>query len=259
MISLGSNGRLIVRIVAPFLMLLAWGVYSAHFSSAYFPPLTRILDAFASAWFSMRIVTDVLPSLGRLLAGYAIGCLVGAIIGVLLGISPRLRGAFEPVVHFLRSIPPPAMLPFGMLVLGVGDLMKILIIAFICLWPVVLGAIDGIRGVDPLQVDTARVYRIPRRDILWRVQLPAAAPQIFAGMRISLALAIILMVISEMVSSTNGVGFFIIQAQSNFAIPQMWAGILMLGLFGFCLNAVFNAVEVHALKWHRGAKGNEGN
>jgi ABC-type nitrate/sulfonate/bicarbonate transport system permease component len=207
----------------------------------------------------MRIVTDVLPSLGRLLAGYVIGCLAGTVIGVLLGISSRLRVAFEPIVHFLRSIPPPAMLPFGMLVLGVGDVMKILIIAFICLWPVVLGAIDGIKNADPLQIDTARVYKIPYGDILWRVLLPAAAPQIFAGMRISLALAIILMVISEMVSSTNGVGFFIIQAQSNFAITQMWAGILMLGLFGFCLNVLFNAIEAHVLRWHRGAKDSERN
>ena len=253
------NPRIVVRAVAPLLMLLAWAVYSGMFPTIYFPPLTEILKAFVNAWFSERLLTDVLPSLTRLLLGYFIGCALGILIGVPLGMSPRLLSAVEPVMHFFRSIPPPAMIPFGMLVLGVGDAMKIILIAFICLWPVVLGTIDGIRGTDPLLVDTASIYKIRRGDVLWRVLLPAASPSIFAAMRISLALAIILMVISEMISSTNGVGFFIIQAQSNFAITQMWAGIVMLGLFGYLLNALFSVIENYALRWYRGAKKDGGN
>ena len=84
--------------------------------------------------------------------------------------------------------------------------------------------------------------------------LPAASPQIFAGMRTSLSLALILMVISEMVASTNGIGFFVLQSQRSFAIPEMWAGILLLGLLGYALNLIFMLVERRVLAWHRGAR-----
>ena len=111
-----------------------------------------------------------------------------------------LRRATAPVVEFLRSIPPPALIPFAIVVIGIGDDMKVFIIAFVCLWPVLLNTIDGINGIDPTLKDTARVYGISGRDRLMRITLPAASPQIFAGMRLSLSLALILMVISEMVA-----------------------------------------------------------
>jgi len=93
-------------------------------------------------------------------------------------------------------------------------------------------------------------------DRLRYVTLPAASPQIFAGMRTSLSLALILMVVSEMVASTNGIGYFVLQSQRTFDIPQMWAGILLVGVLGYLLNAVFTLVEHHLLRWHRGVKGN---
>jgi ABC-type nitrate/sulfonate/bicarbonate transport system permease component len=89
---------------------------------------------------------------------------------------------------------------------------------------------------------------------LLRVTLPAAAPQIFAGMRTALSLALILMVISEMVASTNGIGYFVLQSQRSFAIPEMWSGILLLGILGYVLNGLFLLVERRVLRWHRGAR-----
>lgn len=132
--------------------------------------------------------------------------------------------------------------------------MKVALIAFVCVWPVLLNTLDGVRGVEPTLRDTARVYGIPPRDRIRHVLLPAASPQIFAGMRTSLSLALILMVISEMVASTNGIGYFVLQSQRTFAIPEMWSGIVLLGLLGYALNAVFVAIERRVLRWHRGAR-----
>jgi ABC-type nitrate/sulfonate/bicarbonate transport system permease component len=98
------------------------------------------------------------------------------------------------------------------------------------------------------------VYDVSARDRLLRVTLPAASPQIFAGMRTSLSLALILMVISEMVASTNGIGYFVLQSQRSFAITEMWSGILLLGILGYVLNAVFLLIERRVLSWHRGAR-----
>jgi ABC-type nitrate/sulfonate/bicarbonate transport system permease component len=132
--------------------------------------------------------------------------------------------------------------------------MKVFIIALVCLFPVLLNAIDGVRSIDPTFAETSRVYGIGGIDRLRYLTLPAAMPQIFAGMRTSLSLALILMVISEMVASTNGIGYFVLQSQRQFAIPEMWAGILLLGLLGYLLNVVFLLVERRVLRWHRGAR-----
>jgi ABC-type nitrate/sulfonate/bicarbonate transport system permease component len=243
-----------LEILVPLLLLVAWGVASSGSDTYYFPPLTDILQTFKDTWLFERVGSDVVPSLVRLGLGYGIACLVGVGAGLALGLSAPLRRAADPVVQFLRSIPPPALLPFGILVLGVGTSMKVFIIAFVCVWPILLNTIDGVAGLDPTVRDTARVYAIPKRDQLLRVVLPAASPQVFAGMRTSLSLALILMVISEMVASDNGIGYFVLQSQRSFAIPVMWLGILLLGILGYVLNAVFVLVERRVLRWHRGAR-----
>jgi ABC-type nitrate/sulfonate/bicarbonate transport system permease component len=243
-----------LEVTVPLLLLVLWGVWSSGSDTYYFPPLTEILQTFADTWLFERVGSDVVPSLTRLALGYGIACVVAVGAGLALGLSRPLRRATDPIVQFLRAIPPPALLPFGILVLGVGNSMKIFIIAFVCLWPVLLNTIDGVAGVDPTLRETARVYGIGTTDRIVRVTLPAAAPQIFAGMRTALSLALILMVISEMVASTNGIGYFVLQSQRSFAIPEMWSGILLLGILGYVLNAVFLLIERRVLRWHRSAR-----
>jgi ABC-type nitrate/sulfonate/bicarbonate transport system permease component len=243
-----------VEIVVPLLVLAVLWFWSAGSDVFYFPPLEDVLTTFKDTWLFDRVGSDVVPSLVRLFIGYFIAVAIGVGGGIALGLSPVLRRTTEPIVEFLRAVPAPALLPFALLVLGVGNDSKIFVIAFVCLWPILLNAVDGVAGVDPTLVDTGRVYRIPARDRLTHVVLPAAAPQIFAGMRTSLSLALILMVISEMVASSNGIGYFVLQSQRSFAIPEMWSGIILLGILGYAFNAVFLLLERRTLAWHRGAR-----
>ena len=243
-----------IEIAVPLLVLAILWFWSAGSEVFYFPPLKDVFTTFKDTWLFDRVGSDVVPSLVRLFIGYFIAVALGVGGGIALGLSPVLRRATEPIVEFLRAVPAPALLPFALLVLGVGNDSKIFVIAFVCLWPVLLNAVDGVAGVDPTLVDTGRVYRIPASDRLRHVVLPAAAPQIFAGMRTSLSLALILMVISEMVASSNGIGYFVLQSQRSFAIPEMWSGIILLGILGYAFNAVFLLLERRALAWHRGAR-----
>ena len=243
-----------VEVAVPVVVIAAIWFWSAGSDVYYFPPLEDVLSTFKDTWLFERVGSDVVPSLVRLFIGYFIAVAVGVGGGIALGLSPVLRRISEPIVEFLRAVPAPALLPFALLVLGVGNDSKIFVIAFVCLWPILLNAVDGVSGVDPTLVDTGRVFRIPARDRLRHVVLPAAAPQIFAGMRTSLSLALILMVISEMVASSNGIGYFVLQSQRSFAIPEMWSGIILLGLLGYTFNAIFLLVERRALAWHRGAR-----
>jgi ABC-type nitrate/sulfonate/bicarbonate transport system permease component len=242
------------EIVTPLAVLAAIWVYTTNSGTFYYPPLSDILSSFADTWLFERVSSDVIPSLVRLFAGYAIAVFLGVALGVVLGQSRVLHRVATPIIEFLRAIPPPALIPFTILVLGVGNDSKIFLIALVCLWPILLNAIDGVAGVEPTLKDTSEVYRITRVDRLRHVVLPAAAPQIFAGMRTSLSLALILMVISEMVASTNGIGYFVLQSQRSFAITEMWSGIILLGILGYVFNAVFSVIERRMLAWHRGAR-----
>jgi ABC-type nitrate/sulfonate/bicarbonate transport system permease component len=120
-----------LEIAVPIALLVLWGVWSASGDTFYFPPLTDILQKFQELWLFDRVGSDVVPSLERLFLGYAIACVVAVAIGIPLGLSPLLRRATSPIVEFLRAIPPPALLPFAVVVLGVGNAGKVFLIAFV--------------------------------------------------------------------------------------------------------------------------------
>ena len=125
-------------------------------------------------------------------------------------------------------------------------------IAFFCIFPVLLNTIDGVRGLDPTLVDTARAYGIPVNERIRRIVLPAAFPQISAGMRTSLSLAVIIMVVAEYFSSTSGVGYVLLISKNTFQLGPMWAAILLIGVIGYVLNVSYLLVERRLLAWHRG-------
>ncbi|MFE2483047.1 ABC transporter permease [Streptomyces mirabilis] len=172
-----------------------------------------------------------------------------------LGPWARVRRAVcEPVLEFLRAVPPPVLVPVIMLFAGIGDTMKIAVIASGCVWPILLNTVEGVRAVDSVMAETARSYGVTGVARLRSVVLRAASPQIFAGLRQTLSIGIILMVISEMFAASNGLGFTVVQFQRSFAIPDMWTGILVLGLLGFLLSVVFQLVERRVLGWYHGLR-----
>lgn len=238
----------------PVVLFALWWVTSADSTNFYFPPLSEIVDSLVEEWFGPRLADDVLPSLLRLTAGYALAAVGGVVLGVLIGTYKRLRDLLEPVLEFFRAIPPPVVVPILMLIFGIEDTMKIVVIAFGSLWPILLNTAEGVRAVDSVLSDTARTYRISGAARLRHLILPAASPQIAAGLRQGLSVAIILMVISELFAASDGLGFAIVQAQRSFALPEMWAGMLMLGLLGFLLSLLFRLVESRWLAWYHGLR-----
>ncbi|MFV2196415.1 ABC transporter permease [Nocardiopsis sp. LOL_012] len=236
-------------------VLIGLYAYSTATSGSYYTPTPDLIaGAFAELWFSERLLVDVIPSLIRLLTGFTIAAVVGVCLGVVLGMSKGVRATLEPVLEFLRAIPPPVLIPLMILLVGIDDSMKILVIVSGCVWPVLLNTVEGVRAVDPVLADTARCYGLRTTTRLRVLVLRSASPQIMAGLRLALALAIILMVISEMFASSSGLGFAIVQFQRTFAIPEMWAGMVLLGLIGFALTAVFELVEGRVLRWYRGLR-----
>lgn len=239
-----------LALVLPVLLLVAYDGWARTAGDFFFPPLSEIGATFADEWLFTRIPTDLLPSLGRMLAGFALAVGGGVALGALLGFSRTLSTALDPVLQFLRALPPPALIPVSLLIFGAGDSAKVFLIALGAVWPVLLNTVDGVRGVDRTALDMARSYRVPAHARLTRLVLPAALPRIFAGARTALGIAIILMVVSELIGADNGVGYVVQLAQRGFDIPEMWAGTLLLGLLGFGANALFVALEKRVLHWH---------
>ena len=246
--------KILFAIGLPVILIAAWWFASAESTSFFWPPLSQIVEAFPETWFEGRLTSDVLPSVIRLLLGYALALVVGVGVGLAVGSSRVLRETAEPVLEFLRAIPPPVLVPVIMLFAGIGDGMKVSVIAFGCVWPILLNTVEGVRSVDEVLTDTARSYGLGTSTRMRSVVLRAASPQIMAGARQALSVGIILMVISEMFAASNGLGFTTVQFQRSFAIPEMWTGIILLGLIGVALAMVFRVVEQRVLSWYLGLR-----
>jgi ABC-type nitrate/sulfonate/bicarbonate transport system permease component len=245
-------GILGLELATPIVLIALWWALSAHSSSPYFPPLKDIVHGFFQTWKGSNLTTDLLPSVLRFLVGFAIALLAGISIGLLLGLSPRARRDLSPLTEFSRALPIAALVPVGLVILGPGATMEIALIAFGCVWPILVASTDGVRGVDPVLLDTARAYGLSRRQRIRTVVLPAALPQIAAGVRIAIGIGIATMVIANIFGATSGLGYFVIQAQQSFDVLGTWAGLLMIGLIGVLANGLYLIVQHRLLAWHRG-------
>jgi ABC-type nitrate/sulfonate/bicarbonate transport system permease component len=245
-----------VRLLVVVAAFAAWELAAKAAASPYFPPPSAILAAMHRLWFSgpaahLWLTSDatanLLPSLGRMLGGWAAASAVGVAAGVAIGRLPVLADLTEPIVHFGRSVPAPMLVPAFFLLFSIGTQMVVATIIFGVIWPVVLNSIDGARHVHPTHLETARAFRLPPVQRMFRVVLPSAAPKIFAGLRIGLGLALVMMIISEFVGSTNGIGREMLEAQTEFNVSEIWGIIVLLGLIGVVLNLAVAVVEHRVL------------
>jgi ABC-type nitrate/sulfonate/bicarbonate transport system permease component len=245
--------KIAAEIAVPVAILAAWQLWTAHAGSSKFPRLSTILVEFQHLWLFSEFGTHVVPSLERIAFGFAIAAVVGIALGIPIGLSRWARLWTMPHIEYWRAMPPPALLPISIVLLhSIGDRQKVSFIAFFCIFPILLNTIDVVRGIDPTLLETARSYNVPKLERIRRLVLPAAAPQIAAGMRTSISLAVIMMVLSEYFSSTSGVGYVLLISKNTFQFTPMWAAILLIGVLGYLANVLFLIAERRLLGWHRG-------
>jgi ABC-type nitrate/sulfonate/bicarbonate transport system permease component len=255
--------RMAARWVVLAAAVAAWQAWADWRQSPFFPAPSAIVAQMYSMWFSgpashlwltSDAVGNVLTSLGRIGAGLAVAIVVGGTLGLAIGRSPAVSGYLDPLLTFGRSLPTVALVTVFIVLFKLGNEMEISFIAFGTVWPILLNTIDGAKTVDPLQLETARVFGLSAAQRITKLIVPAALPKFFAGLRLSVSLALVLMVIAELTGSTNGLGYEMNAASSNFDLKGLWAGIVLLGILGYALNALVLGVEHYALAWHRGAQ-----
>jgi ABC-type nitrate/sulfonate/bicarbonate transport system permease component len=241
---------------APGFVLFALPLLLWEFSSAQGlvdPVSVPRVSAIFTSWFQSiadgELFVQLMPTLWRIAIGFALAVVVAIPLGLLMGSIPFVYRLLEPITEFIRPIPSSAYIPVAILFLGIGDEMKIFVIFVGCLFPILLNTYGGVRSIDPVLVDTGRTFGISRSMGLWQILLPAALPNILTGMRISLGIALIVSVVSEMISGNSGIGYFILDMQRVFRVPEMFAGIFTLGVVGYLINFAFLRIERRFLCW----------
>jgi ABC-type nitrate/sulfonate/bicarbonate transport system permease component len=213
------------------------------------PPVSAILVDWWRLIVNGTLIAQLAPSLMRVAAGYGAAVIAGVTIGLAMGYYRVAYNLLEPLTELLRPIPSPAYIPLAIIFLGLGDEMKVFVVFFACIFPILLNTYGGVAAIDRVQLNTGRTFRLSRVQTVRKIVLPAALPSILTGMRISVGLALIVVVIAEMVASNTGIGAFILNAQRFFNVTDMYAGIFTLALLGYALNALFLRAEAHLLRY----------
>jgi NitT/TauT family transport system permease protein len=215
----------------------------------YLPPFSHVLDVFGEMIRSGELFIHLKASLIRSFSGYFIAIAIGIPVGLLNGWSKSASQFFSLPVEFFRNTSALALLPCFMLFLGIGEESKIAIVAFACLWPILLNTTSGVREVDSMLIMFAQSLGISRSVMFRKIVLPASLPSIFVGLRISSASAVLVIIAAEMVGARSGLGFLITNAQFSFKIPSMYVGILATTMLGIAINYLLIGVEKKFTAW----------
>ena len=240
-------------VVLPLALLALWWTLTANawVDTRLIVPPGRVLHVAATTLADPLFWHGVLASLGRDVSGFAVGALCGVALGCLLGASHTAERLLGPSFHALRQISLFAWLPLLSSWLGYGEIAKLVFIALSTLYPVALGTVDGVRGVAREWGEVARVFRFTRTQWLFRLILPAAAPQIATGLTLGLVSAWVATIGSEFLLANwgNGLGNIIIKGRAAFNIELIVVGMLAVGVVGTLLNRIAARVEARVLRW----------
>ena len=242
-----------LAVVFAVAVLLLWQVLADArlISPVFFPSPTRTFVALLAMEERGDLWGPMASTALRMFYGWVLASLAGILLGAAIARSGPARAYLEPLLEFLRPLPASAIIPPAILFLGLTSKMAVSVISFGAVWPVLLGSYHGFRSVDPQLAEMASALRIRAVAFLWKVALPSALPDIFAGVRVSLAIALILAVVTEMQSAQTGLGFNILMAQRSFRSPELYAGIIVLGVLGLFTNQALVAGERYLLRWRR--------
>ena len=218
---------------------------------AFFPGPDLTWRALQRGFASGDMLEDTFTTLRRLALGWALASVIGVGLGALVGTSAWARAWVAPMFEALRPLPASAIAPVVMLLLGLTDAMILTLIAFGALWPMLLTTVHGFSSIHPRRLEVAQSLGLSRTELIWKIALPGALPDIMSGLRLGLTVALILVVVGEMITVQGGLGSSILLAARAFNAPGIFAGIAVLGVIGLATNAFFAWVEKYALRWQR--------
>lgn len=239
-------------LVAAFIVLIWQAVCDAGvISKVFLPSPVATWNALEKGFSNGQLPTLWAATVGRMIIGWLLASLLGIIIGAVIGSSSTLRAYLSGILEFVRPLPASAVVPVAISILGLTENMTLAVIAFGAIWPTLLATVHGFTSVEPLLYEVGRTIHMSRLAVVTKIALPNSLPDILAGMRISVTIALILTVVGEMLASRPGLGSSIMLAARMFQSPQIFAGVILLGLTGYLSAILLNMFEMRLLRWRR--------
>lgn len=244
-------GAVAQRTVAIAALAAIWEIFPrlGIVDAVFLPPLSEVLIAWWQLAASGELLQHVEASLVRSMSGFGLAIVAAVPLGLVIGWYKPVATVLNPLLELFRNTAALALLPVFVLILGLGETSKIAIIFYACAWPILLNTVSGVRTVDPLLIKSARSLGLGPLKLFQKVVLPAAVPTIFTGIRLAGAFSILILIAAEMVGAKAGLGYLINYAQYNFAVPDMYAGIITISAIGLVINQLLLAVERRFSTW----------
>lgn len=245
--------RVLASLISPLLLLLTWTlVVRAHwFTEQILVPPAAVVAAFEEVWDSGELVDGLKVSLYRLAVGFALGSLAGVALGALLANSRQARIYLGPTFNALRQVPTLALTPMFVLLFGIGETLKIVIIFKSTLFPVALGTLDGVRNIPRQYLEVGRALRLGTWQQFSRIIFPASVPPILTGIRLALGRSWMVLVAIELLAADTGIGQMMETGRQMLRIDIVMVGIIMTGCIGFLLDRGLRLLEWALLPWQR--------
>jgi len=238
-------------LVSPALVLCFWELAGrlGWTNPVLLPRPSQIIETFLGLVSSGAVFAPLVHTVGLFVIGYVIAGILGTGLGIAMATSQTLYGLLEPLVEVVRPIPKPALVPVLFLFLGIGKATMITLVVLAAMFPVLISTFQGVRGLDPVLLETARTLQVSRARTIVSVILPASLPMILAGMRVALGIGLVLVILAEMLAGEDGIGFRILDLERSFQIREMFAWIVVLVALGGALTKLFDIAERRLVPW----------
>lgn len=239
-------------VVAPFALLLGawfWVTHQGVFPPELLVPPLQVAHTLLELLRSDELGMHLTVSLQRLASGVGIGSVTGVLFGLVMAVSRTFEGYTRPLFDMVRQVPAVALIPAFILLFGIGETFKVLIIVKAAFFPIALASYQAVKGLPAHYIDVARVYRLPRAILFRRVLLPAVTPEIVTGLRLALGRSWGTLVVAELLASEAGIGQMIQFARETFRMDVVMVGIVVIGVTGFLLDSALKRVEQRFMHW----------
>lgn len=245
-----SRDRLLA-VLTPVALLLAWEILvrAGAVDARFFPAPSSIFQRMFESIASGELYVHTWSSLQRLFFGFWLGLVPGLLLGVVMGLSRGVRAALKPLVSGTYPIPKSALLPLILLVFGLGEMSKIVMVAIGVFYPVVLNTTAGVLQIQPTYYDVAKNFGAKRLQVFRTVALPGAMPNIMTGVELGAGLGLILIAIAEMVGAKSGLGFMIWNAWQLYSVETMYVGLLAIAVIGYAMSLLLGSIARTVTPW----------
>ena len=235
----------------PVVLLALWEIASrlAVVSPRYFPAPTTIAWVLVDRFVEGDLGAQSLVTLARLACAFALAAVPGVLLGLLMGIARPVRAAIEPYIAFIFPVPKITLLPFLLIILGVGEPAFVLTGATSAFFQIVISTLGGVQTLDPRLLEAGRNYGAHGARLFWKVILPAALPSIFTGLRLGLGLALVSLVAVEFIAAKSGLGHLVYRHWQMLSTPEMYAAFVLVGALGLALTRGLRALQARILTW----------